>query len=109
MTTDKVIASEVTTPAVKILPGDSMVLRTDKVMVSDPPLVSVGTTAMDSDSSSSEHSDVVLATGTKPVLPNIVHSDTADITSFVYDETLLVENNRVKTFCAFASILLASL
>ena len=103
---DKAIAPEISTPTVKQLMGDSAVLRTDKAAISNPPLVSIGTTALDnvgSDSSSSEHSDVVLVTGTKSVLPNIVHNDTADITSFAYDETLLVENNRVSAFVCFVS------
>ena len=68
------------------------------------PLCPIGIGALDnadSDSSSSEHSDVLLATGTKSVLPNIVHNDTADITSFAYDETLLVENNRVRHLWMF--------
>ena len=86
----------------KNLLGDSTALRTDKAIISNPPLVSLGTVALDnadSDSSSSEHSDVLLVTGTKSVLPNIVHNDTADITSFAYDETLLVENNTVNIMC----------
>lgn len=98
---DKAITPEISGPTVKQLMGDSMVLRTDKAAISNPPLVSIGTTTLDnaatdsSDSSSNEHSNIVLVTGTKSVLPNIVHNDTADITSFAYDETLLVENNRV--------------
>ena len=108
---DKAIAPEVSTPAVKNLLGDSPALRTDTAVISNPPLVSIGIGALDnadSDSSSSEHSDVLLATGTKSVLPNIVHNDTADITSFAYDETLLVENNKVRHVCISVFVLMLS-
>lgn len=92
---DKTMAPEVSTPAVKNLIGDSTVLGRDKTVISNPPLVTTATDDTGSDSSSGEHSDGLLVTGTKSVLPNIVHNDSADITSFAYDETLLVENNRV--------------
>lgn len=92
---DKTVAPEVSTPAVKKLVGDSAVLRTDKAVISNPPLVTAAMDNVDSDGSSSEHSDLILVKGNKSVLPNIVHDNTADITSFAYDETLLVENNRV--------------
>ena len=103
---DKAIAPEISTPVVKQLIGDSVVLRTDKPAISNPPLVCIGSTALEnagndsSSSSSSEQSNVMLVTGTKSVLPNIVHNDTADITSFAYDETLLVENNKV-SLCVY--------
>ena len=99
--TDKAVAPEISTPAVKTLLGDSAVLRTDKAAISNPSLAFIGTPELDDtgdDSSSSgpiEQSNIVLVTGSKTVLPNIVHNDTADITSFAYDETLLAENNRV--------------
>ena len=116
---DKAIASEISTPAVKTLLGDSPVLRTDKAAISNPPLAFIGTPGLDDtgdDSSSSgsvEQSNIVLVSGNKSVLPNIVHNDTADITSFAvhndtaditsfaYDETLLVENSRVSVCLYF--------
>ena len=77
-----------------LLPGNPRKhSNTDK---GDIPLVISSHNA--SDDSFSDHSDVE---GGKPLLPNMVNNDGRDITSFAYDETLLVENNKVRTcLCA---------
>lgn len=105
---DKAIVPEASTLAVKKVMENSR--KTDKMAISNPPLVAMGTTALDnagsdSSSSSNEPSDVMLVTAPKSVLPNIVHNDTADITSFAYDETLLVENSKVSIcVCLFCVV-----
>lgn len=102
MLADKAIAPDVSSSTVKNLIGDSALRRTDKAIKSNPSLVSMGTGALDdtgSDSSSSDHSGSMLPARTKSVLPNVVHNDTVDITSFAYDETLLAENNKVRSIC----------
>jgi len=80
--------SETTT---KLLQGNPLKhSNTDKANI---PLVVSSHSA--SDDSFSDHSDVG---GDKPLLPNMVNNSGSDITSFAYDETLLVENNKVRTF-----------
>jgi len=53
------------------------------------------------DDSFSDHSDVE---GGNPLLPNMVNNDGGDIISFAYDETLLVENNKVRTRVCIISL-----
>ena len=80
--------------ATSLLPGNPH--KNSNIDKADIPLVVSSHNA--SDDSFSDHSDVE---GGKPLLPNMVNNNSSDITSFAYDETLLVENTKVRTcLCA---------